>query len=57
MFFVWPSPTAAYNFKAIKQSINKTKLLFIDRLGEKAIIQSINLAKDFTQDVLAHTCS
>ena len=41
-FFVWPSPTAAYNFKAIKQSINKTKLLLIDRLGEKAIIQSIN---------------
>ena len=56
IFFVWPSPTAAHNFKAIKQSINKTKLLFIDRLGEKAIIQSINLAKVFTQDVLAHTC-
>ena len=55
IFFVWPSPTAAYNFKAIKQSINKTKL--IDRLGGKAIIQSINLAKIFTQDVLAHTCS
>ena len=57
IFFAWPSPTAAYNFKAIKQSINKTKLLFIDRLGEKAIIQSINLAKVFTQDVLARTCS
>ena len=56
-FFVWPSPTAAYNFKAIKQSINKAKLLFTDRLGEKAIIQSINLAKVSTQDVLAHTCS
>ena len=24
--FVWPSPAAAYNFKAIKQSTNKTKL-------------------------------
>ena len=39
------------NFKVIKQSINKTKLLFIDRLGEKAI----NLAKVFAQDVLAHS--
>ena len=37
-YFVCPSPAAAYNFKAIKQSINKTKLLFTDRLGEKAII-------------------
>ena len=39
-FFVCPSgsPAATYNFKAIKQSINKTKLLFIDRLGEKAIL-------------------
>ena len=37
IFFVCPSPAAAY-IKAITQSINKTKLLFIDRLGEKAII-------------------
>ena len=36
-FFVCPSPAAAY-FRAIKQSINKTKLLFIVMLGEKAII-------------------
>ena len=55
IFFVCPSPAAVYNFKAIKQSINKTKLLFIDRLGGKAIIQSINAAKVFTQDVLAHS--
>ena len=54
IFFVCPSPAAAY-FKAIKQSINKTKLLFIDRLEEEAIIKSINLAKVFTQDVLAHS--
>ena len=54
-FFVCPSLAAAYNFKAIKQSINKTKLFFIDRLGEKAIIQSINLAKVFKQDVLTHS--
>ena len=47
IFFVWPSPTAAYNFKAIKQSINKTKLLFIDRLGEKAIIQSTKSCQSF----------
>ena len=33
-FFVCCSPAAAY-FRAIKQSINKTKLLFIDRLGER----------------------
>ena len=38
MFFVCISPAAAYNFKAIKQSVNKTKLVFIDRVGEKAII-------------------
>ena len=54
IFFVCPSSAAAY-FKAIKQSINKTKLLFIDRLEEKAIIKSINLAKVFTQDVVAHS--
>ena len=54
-FFVCPSPAAAHNFKAIKESINKKKLLFIDRLGAKVIIQSINLAKVFTQDVLAHS--
>ena len=56
IFFVCPSPAAAYNFKAIKQSVNKTKqnIFFIDRLGEKAIIQSINIAKVFTKDVLAY---
>ena len=54
-FFVCPSLAATYNFKAIKESINKTKLFSIDRLGEKAIIQSINLAKVFKQDVLTHS--
>ena len=52
IYIVCPSPAAAYNFKAIKQSVNKTKLFFIDRLGEKAIIKRINLAKVFTQDLL-----
>ena len=56
IFFVCPSPAAAYNFIAIKQSVNKTKqnIFCMDRLGEKAIIQSINIAKVFTQDVLAY---
>ena len=53
-FLSVPLPAAAYLFKAIKESINK-KLFLIDRLGEKAIIQSINLAKVFKQDVLAHS--
>ena len=55
IFFCLSSLAAAYNFKAIKESINKTKLFFIDRLGDKAIIQSINLAKVFKQDVLTHS--
>ena len=46
--FVCPSPAVA-GFKATKQSINLTKLLFIDRLEEK-----YKSSKVFTQDALAH---